>query len=232
MDGFSLLPCRRGSRALAAALPAIIVASASAAVTISGPNAPTSSFAEISDAMAWIDSNGGGAAYSVTAGAPAQGFYSSFDMVNNTTLEWGLSPGLLEIEGTLRVRPNSTLTVELGGLDNSDAVGFGNVEYDTILVTDWVNFEGKLRLVLFGGFVPTLGDRFEIIASGTYIDLKPTAFVEGPSLGAGLFWELSVGQSSFQGTRYDGESLFVTLVPTPGAIALLGLAGLAGRRRR
>ncbi len=44
-----------------------------------------------------------------------------------------------------------------------------------------------------------------------------------------------VGQVSLQGKDADGntwQELGVTWVPAPGALALLGLAGLAGRRRR
>lgn len=231
MVGLSMLSHRRGALAAAGALCAFVASAASASVTISGPGAPVDPFAQVSSAMAWIDANGGGAAYSVTAG-PIAGRYSAFEMADNTTLNWGFSPGLLEIEGTLRVRSTSSLTVELGGTDNSDAVGSGAVEYDTILCTDWVNFEGKLKLVLVDGFVPTVGDSFEVIASGAYIVLASTATVEGPAVGPGLSWQLSVGPSSFTGTHYAGESLFVTLVPAPGAVALLGLAGLVGRRRR
>jgi hypothetical protein len=227
----SLLSGHRGSSVVVGALCAFVASAASASVSISGPGAPVDPFSQVSAAMAWIDANGGGGEYSVTAG-PIAGRYSAFEMADNTTLNWGFSPGLLEIEGTLRVRSTSSLTVELGGTDNSDATGNGNVEYDTILCTDWVNFEGKLKLVLVNGFVPTVGDTFEVIASGTYIALAPTATVEGPAVGPGLSWQLSVGPSSFVGTHFAGESLFVTLVPAPGAVALLGLVGLVGRRRR
>ncbi|HJN72039.1 MAG TPA: PEP-CTERM sorting domain-containing protein, partial [Phycisphaerales bacterium] len=44
-----------------------------------------------------------------------------------------------------------------------------------------------------------------------------------------------IGQISLQGKDADGntwQELGVTWVPAPGAMALLGLAGLAGRRRR
>ncbi|MDP7005439.1 MAG: hypothetical protein QF718_04440, partial [Phycisphaerales bacterium] len=43
------------------------------------------------------------------------------------------------------------------------------------------------------------------------------------------------GQISLQGKDADGntwQELGITWVPAPGAMALLGLAGLAGRRRR
>ena len=43
------------------------------------------------------------------------------------------------------------------------------------------------------------------------------------------------GQISLQGKDADGntwQELGVTWVPAPGALALLGFAGLAGRRRR
>jgi hypothetical protein len=53
--------------------------------------------------------------------------------------------------------------------------------------------------------------------------------------GSGIGVDDILGQLSLQGKDADGntwQELGVTWVPAPGALALLGLAGLAGRRRR
>jgi hypothetical protein len=52
-----------------------------------------------------------------------------------------------------------------------------------------------------------------------------------PTLSGGLNWDVQVvsGSSEFGAS---GSSLVVSVVPAPGAAALVGLAGLATARRR
>lgn len=198
-------------------------------VTVSDPNGQLGSYSQISDAMAWISSQGDASTlYSVHANT---GSYLGFEAVDNSMLSWGNSPGVIEIDGTMRVRSTSSLTVEVGGLNNALAPVGGPVDYDTILCTGLVRIEGAVNIQLVSGFVPAFGNTFEIIASGTDVQLFPTATINGPALGGGLSWQMYVGNSTFGGD-YNAKSLFVTVVPTPGALALLGIAGLAARRRK
>ena len=138
---------------------------------------------------------------------------------------------MIEIDGSMRVRPTSSLTVEIGGLSNALAPSGGPVDYDTILCTGLVKIEGAVNIQLVNGFVPVFGNTFEIIASGDDVQLFPTAVINGPALGGGLSWQMYVGSSTFGGD-FGSKSLFVTVVPTPGALALLAGAGLLARRRR
>jgi hypothetical protein len=199
-------------------------------VTVSDQNGQVGSYSQIADAMAWISAEGNASSmYSVWASSSE---YIGFEAVENSTLSWGNSPGVLEIDGTMRVRSTSSLTVEVGGLSNALATSGGPVDYDTILCTGLVKIEGAVNIQLVGGFVPVYGNTFEIIASGTDVQLLPTATINGPALGGGLSWQMYVGDSTFSGPDYGAKSLFVTVVPSPGAIALIGLAGLVARRRK
>ncbi len=199
-------------------------------VTVSDQTGQLGSYSQISDAMAWISGQGNPSTiYSVFATSSQ---YNGFEAVDNSALSWGNSPGVIEIDGTMRVRSTSSLTVELGGLSNALAATGGPVDYDTILCTGLIKIEGAVNIQLVGGFVPAYGNAFEIIASGTDVQLFSTATVNGPALGGGLSWQLSVGNSTFAGPDYGAKSLFVTVVPSPGALALIGLAGFVARRRK
>ena len=217
----------------AAALAVVIGVSPASAgiVTVSGPSGQIGSYTQIADAMAWISASGDPTTdYAVWAGS---GQYSAFEAVENSNLSWGNSPGVIEIDGTMRVRSNSRLNVEIGGTSNANALTTGAVDYDTILCTGLVKFEGTLKVSLINGFTPVFGHSFEVIASGTDVQLFNTAVIDAPALAGGLSWQLSVGPSSFVGTDYAAKSLFLTVVPGPGALAMLALAGLrpASRRR-
>lgn len=199
-------------------------------VTVSDQNGQVGSYSQIADAMAWIGSQGDPLTnYSVLA---SSGGYLGFESVENSTLSWGNSPGVIEIDGTMRVRSTSSLTVEIGGLSNALAPFGGPVDYDTILCTGLVRIEGAIDIQLVNGFAPVFGNTFEIIASGTDVQLFSTATINGPALGGGLSWQMYVGASTFGGPDFGAKSLFVTVVPAPGAIALFGVAGIISRRGR
>lgn len=202
-------------------------------VSIDGPGAPGSVFAEIADAMNWVASQPSNN-YTVRA---ASGRYAAFDFAENATLSWGSSPGVIDIGGNLWVRPSGQMLFEIAGTDNSGAPTGGPVQCDTVLVNGGnVLYEGRLSIVLLGGFTPTLGDSFELIAAtGSVTWNAASATVVGPALGNGLFWQVTVGASSFgtpAGYGTFSNALIATVVPAPGAIALLAAAGLISTRRR
>ena len=114
--------------------------------------------------------------------------------------------------------------VSIGALYSSGAPFANNALLD--IGIDWASFEGGGELATSNGswFVtpvdPQGGELNGMVFIGQFTMVG----------GSGL-----IGQVSFQGKDADGntwQELGVTWVPAPGAMALLGLAGLAGRRRR
>ena len=94
----------------------------------------------------------------------------------------------------------------------------------------------------FGGYdidegLPNAGDfpsSWDSSASGTYVH---SVSLESLGLSGSGVWSISVIDGYTNGAdtdRWDGTITLegVSLVPAPGAIALLGIAGIAGRRRR
>ena len=156
------------------------------------------------------------------------GSYDGFDTGDKLlTIEPGNSPGIVNFNGNVRVRSNSTVNFEIGGL-NSGLVS-GPTEFDQFIVNGNVNYEGTLGVVLYGGYTPSLGNSWALVqASGT---ISFSGLRNLPTLAGGLNWDVQVvgGSSEFGAS---GSSLVVSVVPAPGAAALIGLAGLATARRR
>ena len=156
------------------------------------------------------------------------GSYVGFDTGDKLlTIEPGNSPGIVNFNGNVRVRSNSTVNFEIGGL-NSGLVS-GPTEFDQFIVVGDVNFEGTLGVVLYGGYTPSLGNSWALVqASGT---INFSGLSNLPTLSGGLNWDVQIvsGSSEFGAS---GSSLVVSVVPAPGAAALVGLAGLATARRR
>lgn len=156
------------------------------------------------------------------------GSYGGFDTGDKAvTIEPGNSPGIVQFSGNVRVRGNSTTNFEIAG-HNSGLIA-GPVEFDQFIVAGNVNYEGTLGIRLTNGFTPANGDAWALIqASGT---IAFSGMTNLPSLGNGLSWNIQVlsGSSVFGSA---GSSLVASVVPAPGAAALVGLAGLATTRRR
>ena len=79
-------------------------------------------------------------------------------------------------------------------------------------------------------FGASVGDTFDLIrlAQGQFFDGTLFDEINVTGLAGGLGWTTEV----VPGTATAGEIYRLTVVPTPGAIALLGLAGLGAVRRR
>jgi hypothetical protein len=129
------------------------------------------------------------------------------------------------------VGANANLEFEIAGTDNSRALTSGRVDYDTIFVFGNFRLEGLATITLFSGFVPAVGDQFELVATSGTVSWTGalSTHLAAPTLAGGASWQFSVAS----GTN-GGESIFATVVPGPGAIALVGAAGIIGsvRRRR
>jgi filamentous hemagglutinin family protein len=78
------------------------------------------------------------------------------NLTNNGTLNVGLSPGTLSVIGNYTQGAGGVLNIELGGTTQG-------VNYDLLQVAGAANLGGSLVVSLFGPFVPTGGNTFDVI---------------------------------------------------------------------
>lgn len=217
---------------------AALAPSAMAGLITVGPGGTAAGyqFAQISEAVA--AAGAGDVIHAATRAENGARFsYGAFDLdaaAPGVELTWGFSPGVMEIGGNMRVGPNAALFFELAGTDNSQALTSGRVQYDTIFVDGNFTLNGTMNVVLSGSYVPQLGHSFELVATdGTVITSGALSLhVSLPTLSGGLSWSLSTGASTYASQGYAGQSIFATIVPGPGSLALLAAAGVTGARRR
>jgi hypothetical protein len=159
--------------------------------------------------------------------------YAAFDLdsgADGLELIWGNSPGVIEVDGNLKVGANSTMVFELTGTNNSRVLTNGRVDYDTVLVYGNMILNGIFNVSLGSTFTPSVGNRFELAATQGSITWSGTLglHLSLPALTAGQSWSTTVESGGLLG----GQSLFITVVPAPGATALLAAATLVGNGRR
>jgi hypothetical protein len=159
--------------------------------------------------------------------------YDAFDLESGPDgldLVWGNSPGVIEVGGNLRLGANSSMVFELTGTNNSRALTTGRVDYDTVLVYGNLTLNGIFEVSLGSTFTPSVGNRFELASTTGTISWTGTLglHLELPTLTAGQSWSTTVEAGGLLG----GQSLFITVVPAPGATALLAAAALIGNGRR
>ncbi len=163
----------------------------------------------------------GGALHVATFGSADQAFDLNQD---GGTLAPGNSVGTSTIYGDYSQASAGTLEVELA------ATGLAGTDYDLVDVYGDVSLDGYLEVSLLGGFIPELGDSFDVLsATGSlYEDLTITG--DPPSSVFG-WWEVSVVNG------LEGGILRLTAVPEPSGIllavwALVALFGCRQRRHR
>jgi MYXO-CTERM domain-containing protein len=199
-----------------------LASSASAGLWVVG-HGDDSHFYSVADAVGSVVVSNGD-----TIRVASGGYIGDFDTGDKVlSFEPGNSPGIVDVYGSMYVRPNSTVNFEIGGF-NSGLLA-GNPDFDQFIVTGNVNYQGTLAVRLTNSFSPSLGDSWALIQAGGTISFSGITSL--PALSGGLSWDVQVvgGSSEFGAS---GSSLVVSVVPAPGAAALIGLAGLATTRRR
>jgi hypothetical protein len=182
--------------------------------------------AALTDAMNWVNSHSGN--YGVHA---QSGRYDAGTTISNrASLTWGNSPGVIDLLGGMNVQASAQMLFEIAGTNNSAAPTTGVVDYDTVLADGNVTYFGTLSVALLSGFTPVLGNSFQLIATTAGKTVTWSGTLDALPLAAGLAWQVSVAPSTMAG--YTGQSLYLTVVPAPGALALLATAGIIGARRR
>ena len=182
--------------------------------------------AELTDAMNWVQTRSGN--YSVHA---QSGRYDAgTNIASNASLTWGSSPGVIDLMGGMNVQASAQMLFEIAGTNNSNAPTTGVVDYDTVLADGNVTYFGTLSVALLSPYTPVLGNSLQLIATTAGKTVTWSGTLDALPLAAGLAWQVSVAPSTMAG--FGGQSLYLTVVPTPGALALLGTAGVIGARRR
>ena len=184
------------------------------------------STAALTDAMDWVNTHSGN--YGVHA---QSGRYDAGTTISNrASLTWGNSPGVIDLLGGMNVQASAQMLFEIAGTNNSNAPTTGVVDYDTVLADGNVTYFGTLSVALLSPYTPVLGNSFQLIATTAGKTVTWSGTLDALPLAAGLAWQVSVAPSTMAG--YTGQSLYLTVVPAPGALALLATAGIIGARRR
>ena len=108
----------------------------------------------------------------------------------------GLSAGALQIEGTYTQTAAGALSVEIGGA--------ATTQFDRLNVSGAASLAGALDVSLIDGFVPTLGQSFEVMTYASRNGTIPT--VTGVDIGGGLTLE----------AIYGATNLILQVVPGSG----------------
>jgi hypothetical protein len=107
----------------------------------------------------------------------------------------GNSPAEIPFGGSVTFAPTATLYVELGGLTPGS-------QFDRLDAAGTADLGGALNVSLIGGFVPAVGNRFEIISAGTGVSGGFSTEIL-PTLPAGSEWEV----------QHQAETVTLVVVP-------------------
>ena len=176
--------------------------------------------------MDWVNTHSGNYGVHAQSGR----YDAGTNIASNASLTWGSSPGVIDLMGGMNVQASAQMLFEIAGTNNSNAPTTGVVDYDTVLANGDVTYYGTLSVALLSPYTPVLGNSFQLIATTAGKTVTWSGTLDALPLAAGLAWQVSVAPSTMAG--YTGQSLYLTVVPAPGALALLATAGIIGARRR
>ncbi len=149
-----------------------------------------------------------------TGNLQVNGLYSPGDGVGLIAL-----PGSVTLGGGAGI-----IEFEIGGLARG-------TQYDALDIGGTFSSEGSIRLTLVNGFMPSVGDSFNLLTWGTAGDISFLDF-NGTALTSGLYWDTT----AFASTGVISVTDVAPAIPEPSAYAALtGLAALGTvvwRRRR
>lgn len=126
----------------------------------------------------------------------------------------GTSAGVLTVDGDYTQLLDAVMRMELGGAGPGD--------YDRLVVTGLFDAGGTFELLLLDGFIPGIGDVFDVLDFNALVTGSVFDQLSLPELGPGRGWDTSALLTS-------GE---LRVVPEPGGALGLGLTGLLLRRCR
>ncbi|MCA9263893.1 MAG: hypothetical protein KDA60_08575 [Planctomycetales bacterium] len=157
----------------------------------------------------YVDTAGG--AINAAAGAMTGSGTIAGDVNNRATVSPGDGIGMLTITGNFTQDEDGRLLIEVGGRD----------DYDRLNVQGDLTAGGILQVSLANGFIPALGDRFDVMDFST---LGGSFDVQLPNLPGSLAWNT--------GELYSLGSLSVVPEPATSLMCVLGALVLGALRRR
>ena len=164
------------------------------------------------------DGSAAGQVIVFAAGSTVSGIGSFENVVFDGTYSPGNSPAITNLTNG-QFSSDSSLLIELGGTQPG-------TQYDRVVDSGVLTLlGGTLNVALYNGFMPSLGDSFEILQYGQLSGDFGTVIY--PTLSGGLSWERTT----------SATAMTITVVPEPSTYAM-ALAGLAcggwqmWRRRR
>ena len=193
-----------------------VVNSASARIVTSGAGATTTFFDDVAHNGLEIFTGAGASTVFFGAQSGAGNFTGTGTVYFIGDLRPGNSPAAVSYEGDLVFGGASSLTLEIGGLMSGS-------EHDHLAVGGTLHADGVLAIELLGGFLPELGDTFDLFDAGTFAGGFDA--IAAPALPGNLAWD-------FAALKRTGT---VGVVPEPSAALLIVLGttalGLIRRRR-
>ncbi|MCX6936840.1 MAG: hypothetical protein NTU80_02925, partial [Verrucomicrobia bacterium] len=125
-------------------------------------------------------------------------------LVNHGTFAPGNSPGTTSVTGTFTNASDATLEIELGGTTAGS-------QYDQVVATGTATLSGTLKVFLYDGFAPTVGQTFTILTSagitGDFADFA------GLNIGNDLYLRPSIVGNNYVLTVVAGPARPLVFVP-------------------
>jgi hypothetical protein len=135
------------------------------------------------------------------------------DVTNKGLVSPGASLGTLTIDGDYFQTPAGTLAIEIGGADNSNPLA---PQYDQFYGSGVGITSGALSVSLVNGFVPSVGQSFEIVT----FEAGFTGFSQMslPALPGGLSWQPSSANGRVILNVIVGDPLFTADFDSSGVV--------------
>jgi autotransporter-associated beta strand protein len=124
----------------------------------------------------------------------------------------GASAGVLTVDGDYTQLLDAVMRMELGGAEPG--------AYDRLVVTGLFDAGGVFELLLLDGFVPDIGDVFDVLDFNALVPASMFDQMYLPELGPGRAWDTSALLTT-------GE---VRVVPEPCTVIVIALSGFLLRR--